>query len=355
MIPICPLCGASVPVRRGEDVNAKVDKHIRDGCPKPFKLNVRVRASRSADGKSATRKRGRIQLESSSSSSQPPPVPPELRWMRSIDPDNVFGGSADATTAFDTGDPSLLSAQADRTANILTRIVTRPPQLQPTHGALGPPSETRKNKIASLARRHTEAFMAFRAEAAREGHWRGVLAALVRSYFLDWSTVILHARRRATRSTKRRAKTTQKTPLSRAVDIEKQLEPLFVPTCKCAASVAEAFVMNDLELAVWSLYLDKLQPDWATVKSAQDKLTALIFSAYTVKLLWSEIEDHQMFLPYLNRVLPGFTGKYKLWIQSKKKIKFGIPPLALAERYKLLQTDARRISNAYTHPPAPSR
>lgn len=35
-VPVCPLCNQIIPVFRnkGEDPNEKVDKHIRDGCPK---------------------------------------------------------------------------------------------------------------------------------------------------------------------------------------------------------------------------------------------------------------------------------------------------------------------------------
>ena len=34
-VPICPLCGQAVPVRLGEPPDARVERHIADGCTKP--------------------------------------------------------------------------------------------------------------------------------------------------------------------------------------------------------------------------------------------------------------------------------------------------------------------------------
>eukprot|EP00471_Norrisiella_sphaerica_P002608 CAMPEP_0184486278 /NCGR_PEP_ID=MMETSP0113_2-20130426/7793_1 /TAXON_ID=91329 /ORGANISM="Norrisiella sphaerica, Strain BC52" /LENGTH=286 /DNA_ID=CAMNT_0026868073 /DNA_START=1 /DNA_END=858 /DNA_ORIENTATION=+ len=40
--PMCPICGVAIPIRRGENPNARVDRHIQLGCPKPFELTVKI-------------------------------------------------------------------------------------------------------------------------------------------------------------------------------------------------------------------------------------------------------------------------------------------------------------------------
>jgi len=39
-VPECPLCGAPIPVSKGEDVNVKVDQHISAGCPQTKKSHT---------------------------------------------------------------------------------------------------------------------------------------------------------------------------------------------------------------------------------------------------------------------------------------------------------------------------
>ncbi|CAG8737325.1 22498_t:CDS:2 [Gigaspora margarita] len=36
-VPICPLCDAPVPIKRGEDPNIRMDQHIANGCHPPAK------------------------------------------------------------------------------------------------------------------------------------------------------------------------------------------------------------------------------------------------------------------------------------------------------------------------------
>ena len=37
IVPECPLCGVTVPLRRGQDPNVVIDKHISQGCKDPGK------------------------------------------------------------------------------------------------------------------------------------------------------------------------------------------------------------------------------------------------------------------------------------------------------------------------------
>jgi len=39
-VPVCPLCQEAVPVKPGEDANAKMEQHIAGGCAKPTKTAV---------------------------------------------------------------------------------------------------------------------------------------------------------------------------------------------------------------------------------------------------------------------------------------------------------------------------
>mmetsp|Transcript_781 Transcript_781/g.1230 ORF Transcript_781/g.1230 Transcript_781/m.1230 type:complete len:111 (+) Transcript_781:107-439(+) len=109
-------------------------------------------------------------------------------------------------------------------------------------------------------------------------------------------------------------------------------------------------MMSDLEITVWSMFLDKLQPDWISLRPPEAQLAALLYAGYSMKLLWCEVEEHQMLVPYLHRVQPDFTVRYIEWMRSKKGVKFAIAPLALRRRYQAFQTEAPTISTAFTDP-----
>jgi len=108
--------------------------------------------------------------------------------------------------------------------------------------------------------------------------------------------------------------------------------------------------MTDLDIAVWSMFLEKLQPDWVSLRPADKQLAALLYAGYSMKLLWCSVEEHQMLIPYLHRVQPNFTARFVEWMQEKKGVKFAIAPVSLRRRYQRFQEDSMVLQNNFIDP-----
>eukprot|EP00466_Bigelowiella_natans_P006743 jgi/Bigna1/86374/estExt_fgenesh1_pg.C_100064 len=240
-----------------------------------------------------------------------------------------------------------------------------------------------RSKLRNLAAKHRSKYLVFQMIQSRSRHWRGVISAMVHFFLLHWSTAIRHCRAEEeeekqkekcrhciealvmkfpitkihmvasavisststlSSSGRKRKKSSRKKQHQRQIvmasTVDSSLTPLIAPLCKCAQSVAEAMLMTDLDIAVWSMFLEKLQPDWVSLRPADKQLAALLYAGYSMKLLWCSVEEHQMLIPYLHRVQPNFTARFVEWMQEKKGVKFAIAPVSLRRRYQRFQEDS---------------
>eukprot|EP00468_Gymnochlora_sp_CCMP2014_P006403 CAMPEP_0167751176 /NCGR_PEP_ID=MMETSP0110_2-20121227/6413_1 /TAXON_ID=629695 /ORGANISM="Gymnochlora sp., Strain CCMP2014" /LENGTH=397 /DNA_ID=CAMNT_0007636603 /DNA_START=1371 /DNA_END=2564 /DNA_ORIENTATION=- len=378
--PVCPLCGVVVPIRRGEDIDARVDRHISEGCPKPFNVRVRLISKKQAqDEKLIDEKTPAVRASAAATAAAAaagvgsPGIDMSEIWPTPENKDshntrdmksNTIVPKVDLKSVSASFAP--LSAQAARTQRILSRFVT---QRTSTSGSIPSMSlssssttktsggkGTSKLKLRELAEKHRKAYVVFQATQSRQTHWRAIVAAMVDHYMLQWSTALQHcreednARREQSTGGKRKRKRKTISAIHEAEEVDDVLRPLILPVCTCVKSVAEAMMMSDLDIAVWSMFLDKLQPDWISIRPPEAQLAALLYAGYSMKLLWCGVEEHQQLVPYLHRVQPDFTAKYIAWMRARRSVKFAIPPIELRRRYQRFQLCSKTIRNPFTHP-----
>ena len=95
--------------------------------------------------------------------------------------------------------------------------------------------------------------------------------------------------------------------------------------------VAAELMLNELELIVWSIYLDKLV--WTQrVPSVRN---VLYFTAYTAKTYLNENEDSLIFQAFLASTIRSFIVLYNIWI-TKQQSKIAILPSELNCKYSEL-------------------
>lgn len=109
--------------------------------------------------------------------------------------------------------------------------------------------------------------------------------------------------------------------------------PLLEPLAICVQSVADVLLLNDLEIIVMSLYLEKLEPHWLHMETPLVQLRVLFFAAYSVKMVFTA--SPLTFLPFLTTLYPNFSEAYNQYLHSKPGISLAIPPVALNERWKM--------------------
>jgi len=99
-------------------------------------------------------------------------------------------------------------------------------------------------------------------------------------------------------------------------------------------NVADRFLMNDLEIVLWSLYLDRLEPFWLRLSAPQQAL-ALLCTAYSMKAVFAA--DHLTFVPMLNEIVADFGVRYQGWLVGKGPISLAIPPVMLHARFSMFE------------------
>lgn len=99
-------------------------------------------------------------------------------------------------------------------------------------------------------------------------------------------------------------------------------------------NVVNNMLLNALEVSVWSLFLERLEPGWAA-RSADALSEALYYTAYTVKTRFSM--EFLGFTPLLREIFPGFGTRYTAWLAGKDAALLSVAPVALNERYRLLR------------------
>jgi len=402
--PVCPLCRMMVPIRRGEDVNMRVDRHIQEGCPKPFQLRVRVvdKKSPAKDEKLPTETLSTHSATAAANAAvkaaipvtdsdtvninniiEPGRLPADLtRGVPPIDfsvppvptlnptkPDKIFPDFEKNFAHFTPTPVSSLTGvhakpfvtQGERSQMVFSTF------LGSTNKAPSSDIKGGRKRFRLLANKHREKYIEFQSKQSRHSHWRAVIGAMVDFYMLQWSTAIRHCRKeaeieekdkedeknRSGNSRKRRKRSKPKTQTSQieeASEIDTQLRSLVLPLCNCVCSVAEALMMSELDIAIWSLFLDKLQPDWISLRPPEAQLAALFYAGYSMKMLWSEVEEHQLLVPYLHRQQQDFSARYMEWIRARPNVEFAIPPLVLRKRFQRFQDVAGKIHNSFSHP-----
>ena len=122
--------------------------------------------------------------------------------------------------------------------------------------------------------------------------------------------------------------------------------PMLGPLSRCLCLLSSALMLSELEMAVFSLYLDRLSlSDWATRldRSAlqhqeQHNMRALHYAAYMVKLSFTEqagAADDPL-LAYLAALYPDFSLAFCTWLHEKGAIQMHTPPIALNHRFKTI-------------------
>lgn len=100
--------------------------------------------------------------------------------------------------------------------------------------------------------------------------------------------------------------------------------------------MADALLMNDLELAVWTIYADRLEPNWMHTENVALRMQQLFFVGYCVKMMF--VRTHIEFLPLLDALYQDFGHVFQKWLDSKTKVRLSVPPIVLNERFTVLKS-----------------
>jgi hypothetical protein len=98
---------------------------------------------------------------------------------------------------------------------------------------------------------------------------------------------------------------------------------------KMLSETAKELLLNELELVVWSIYLDKFV--WKDLGLPLE--TLLMYSAFAVKTYMND--EITVFQTHLNSRFSNFTSRYNEWI-TKHRSRMGIAPRELNTKFKKL-------------------
>lgn len=110
----------------------------------------------------------------------------------------------------------------------------------------------------------------------------------------------------------------------------------------CIKGISDALLMNEVELSVWSLYLESLNSHWVLQRPPDNMLRTLLFSAFATKI--NLTPDSTFLLPYLKGVVPDFMDTFRTFASAKPTALLHVPSAVLNQRYSLLQDIAYAVS-----------
>jgi hypothetical protein len=89
-------------------------------------------------------------------------------------------------------------------------------------------------------------------------------------------------------------------------------------------------MVNELEVVVWAIYLDRLGWFSPFVHPVQ----SLSMTCFAVKMYLTA--EAQTFLPYLNGQWNGFALRFNGWLQQRQVQQLKIPPVLLNNKFRQL-------------------
>eukprot|EP00742_Colponemidia_sp_Colp-10_P004872 GILJ01005204.1.p1 GENE.GILJ01005204.1~~GILJ01005204.1.p1 ORF type:complete len:571 (-),score=83.85 GILJ01005204.1:234-1946(-) len=379
-VPICPICQELVMVRRGENANAKMDEHMNKVHSTNSRTSLTIEEVPTEPGTPVeasppavdTPPEGYARLTRSTSmkgmmQNTPTPLKRNTSFTRSgMSQDQQFSTGSSSTGKLkrqasaalsDESDPKKFkSATASATTNTTTTTTSNKKttnqktatktkkgdgasdavidetkkkkhalDISATNDALRimlskPPKPAPKKPSSKQVSKSAEVFMDNAVRQMKD--WAQAYA----DKSLQFQKVGLSAQ---SQHFLRKMAEESKLPF----DLESLLSSL--------RSVAKSMMMNELEIVVWSLYLDKL--GWADTRLSL--MESLTMSAFAVKMYLNG--DHGMFLPHLNRLIPGFSYRFNQWLTGKDRRLMSIPPLQLNSKFNELlkgcKTESKRI------------
>ena len=110
--------------------------------------------------------------------------------------------------------------------------------------------------------------------------------------------------------------------------------PLYSNLTLLLYTVIDALLMDALQVTLWSLYLERLEPFFILDPSPQSQARMLLLTAYAVKLAYCG--NHDIYLPYLTGLYAQFSKLFAEYVHSKPGIKLGVSNTQLTARYRLL-------------------
>ena len=110
--------------------------------------------------------------------------------------------------------------------------------------------------------------------------------------------------------------------------------PLYSNLTLLLYTVIDALLMDALQVTLWSLYLERLEPFFILDPSPQSQARMLLLTAYAVKLAYCA--NHDIYLPYLTGLYAQFSKLFSEYVHSKPGIKLGVSNTQLTARYRLL-------------------
>ena len=124
--------------------------------------------------------------------------------------------------------------------------------------------------------------------------------------------------------------------------------PLLPLISRALCLLSNAMMLGELEMAVWSLYLDRLLGDWVSRTDLRTcggegcNLRLLHYCAYMVKLSFTDTAGGPTdpLLAYLTGLYPDFLAHFTSWMHSQGSTTLATPPLLLNQRFRVITAQA---------------
>ena len=110
--------------------------------------------------------------------------------------------------------------------------------------------------------------------------------------------------------------------------------PLYPHLSSLLYTVIDSLLMDTLQIAIFSVYLERLEPYWILELPPAAQARLLLLAAYAMKLAY--VDNHSIYLPYLSGLYANFSQILSEYLHSKPGVKLGIQPQHLASRFRSL-------------------
>ena len=109
--------------------------------------------------------------------------------------------------------------------------------------------------------------------------------------------------------------------------------PLYSNVTLLLYTIIDALLMDTLQVVLFSLYLERLEPFFILEPSPASQARLLLLTAYAMKLAY--LDNHSIFLPYLTGLYSNFSRLFSEYLHSKQGVKLGIANTQLTARFRL--------------------